>query len=71
MVRGFTKGGKFRPTGKKGKSNRRKSIGVEIVSVTLEPKIRNKIKSKQVENIKKGKSNPSFSGALNELVDKA
>lgn len=72
MVRGFTDArGRFRPTKGKGKSKRRKSLGVEIVSVTLEPKIINKVKSRQVKNIKKGKSNPSFSGALNELVDQA
>jgi len=72
MVKGFTDGsGKFRPFRGKGKSKKRKSLNVEIVSVTLEPKNINKIKNRQVKNIKKGRPNPSFSNALNQLVDQA
>ncbi|MCP6727242.1 MAG: hypothetical protein KJI69_04400 [Patescibacteria group bacterium] len=73
MVKGFRDAtGRFRPTGKnKGKSKRRKSLGVEIVSVTLEPKTINKVKQRQVKNIKKGTPNPSFSQAINQLVDQA
>ena len=71
MVKGFKKGGRFRPTGNKGKSNRKKTVGVEIVSVTLRPDTINKIKKKQIGLIKKKESNPSFSKALNQLVDQA
>lgn len=71
MVKGFRKGGKFRPTGNKGKSKKQKTVGVEIVSVTLRPDTINKIKNRQVKLIKKKESNPSFSKALNQLVDQA
>lgn len=71
MVIGFKKGGRFRPTGKKGKSKKRKTIGVEIVSVTLTPQTINKVKNRQVKLIKKKESNPSFSKAINQLVDQA
>ena len=52
MFKGFKKGGKFRPT-IRGKSKRKKSIGVEIVSVTLTPQTINKVKNRQVKLIKK------------------
>lgn len=72
MVRGFKDAtGRFIPLRGKGKSKKRKSLNVEIVSVTLEPKTINKVKQRQVKNIKKGTPNPSFSQAINQLVDQA
>jgi len=71
MVKGFKKGGKFRPTGKNRKSKKKKTVTVEIVSVTLRPDTINKIKNRQVKLIKKKATNPSFSKALNQLVDQA
>lgn len=71
MVTGFKKGGKFRPTGKKTKSKKEKNLNVEIVSVTLTPNTIKKVRKRQVKNINKGESSPSFSKAINQLVDQA
>jgi len=68
MAKGFKDDkGRFRLTGKrKGKSKKKKSINVEIVSVTLTPQTINKVKNRQVKLIKKKESNPSFSKAINQ-----
>lgn len=72
MAKGFRDGkGKFRPTGKKRKSKKEKNVNVEIVSVTLTPNTIKKVRKRQVKNINKGESNPSFSKAINQLVDQA
>lgn len=72
MVKGFKdSNGKFRPTRKKGKSGKKKNVNVEIVSVTLTPNTIKKVKKKQISNINKGESNPSFSKAINQLVDQS
>ena len=75
-MKGFKdKSGKFRPTTNKNgvRMKRDKSThttGVKVKSVSLKPNTIQKVNKQIIKDLNKGKS-ANFSGALNEVVEKA